>query len=407
MSTRSNRGTTGRDVVDRIAAFNRDRDVDTLALKYKAMRHDAFAFMRGTCHLFYEDWPKRSPLNNAPLVWLCGDLHPENFGTYKADNRLVYYDLADFDESALGPCTWDLARFLTSLLVAARELRLKNKAARLLGETFLDAYTLALHDGKARWVERATAKGMVRELLESLVGRQRRTFLDERTNPKGDRRRLRLDGKRTLPIEPAKRRRVERFMRHFAETQPDPRFFRVLDVARRIAGTGSLGLERYVVLVRGRGSPNGNFLLDLKYQPGSALGPFLSTPQPRWANEAERVVAVQRRVQAIAPALLHAGMIGPRAYVLKELMPTEDKLRLATWGGKLSRLQRAVAEMGLLVAWGQLRSSGRDGSATADELIAFASGTRWRRQVLDYVLAYRKTAIKGWREFRAGPASST
>lgn len=70
-------------VAERIRHFNNGRDAKRLKLKYKAMRKGPFPFFRGTCHLFYEDWPTEAPLNHAPLAWLCGDLHLENFGTYK------------------------------------------------------------------------------------------------------------------------------------------------------------------------------------------------------------------------------------------------------------------------------------------------------------------------------------
>ncbi|RCJ32561.1 hypothetical protein A6769_27935 [Nostoc punctiforme NIES-2108] len=79
-------------IIDRIHCFNLGRNPKLLELKYKAMRSDVFTFYRGTCHLFYEDFPKDLLLNAAPPVWICGDLHLENFGSYKGDNRLVYFD---------------------------------------------------------------------------------------------------------------------------------------------------------------------------------------------------------------------------------------------------------------------------------------------------------------------------
>ena len=91
-------------LVARIKAFNHGRDPQLIQLKYKAMRPDVFAFYRGTCHLFYEDWPANTSLDNAPPVWICGDLHIQNLGSYKADSRLVYFNINDFDESALAPC---------------------------------------------------------------------------------------------------------------------------------------------------------------------------------------------------------------------------------------------------------------------------------------------------------------
>jgi len=89
-----------RRIAERLKAFNQGREPGRLAMKYKAMNKDAFAFLRGSCHLFYEDWPKDSPLDATPAAWICGDLHLENFGSYKGDNRLVYFDINDFDESA-------------------------------------------------------------------------------------------------------------------------------------------------------------------------------------------------------------------------------------------------------------------------------------------------------------------
>ena len=107
------------DVVEQILSFNAGRDPQRLVLKYRNMRASAFVFLRGTCHLFYRRLPDSPLFSTAPLVWSCGDLHLQNFGSYKGDNRLVYFDLNDFDESALAPASWDLVRFLTSLQIGA------------------------------------------------------------------------------------------------------------------------------------------------------------------------------------------------------------------------------------------------------------------------------------------------
>ena len=119
-------------------------------------------------------------------------------------------------------------------------------------------------------------------------------------------------------------------------------FFHVHDVARRIAGVGSFGLERYSILVDGRGETEGHFLLDLKVQPGSCLTPYLPLPQPQWPNEAERVVAVQRRGQAVAPAFVAPVAYAGTSYVLRELMPTSDSLSLQRWNGKIGRLETVL-----------------------------------------------------------------
>lgn len=398
----ASQATPENSVINRIEQFNAGRDPQRLALKYRAIADNPFSFLRGTCHLFYEDLPAGSGLDAAPAAWICGDLHLENFGSYKGENRLSYFDLNDFDEAILAPAHWELARFLVSVLVAAKALGVRPPEAIALCHCFLDAYAAALLDGKARWIERATASGMVRDLLRGLRDRSRSTFLDSRTDMQGGKRRLRLDGKKALAVDDAERKKVTEFMARYAETQATPAFFKVLDVARRIAGTGSLGVERYVILVRGRGGADGNFLLDLKHAPGSALAPYVRLPQPVWSSEAARVVGVQRRVQAVAPAFLAAVNIGERSYALKELLPSQDRLALELWNGKLRRLEGVMKTMGELVAWAHLRAGGRQGSATADEWSDFgAQAGTWRSPLLDYALGYAPRVIADWQTFSA------
>jgi len=387
------------DVAASIREFNAGRDPERLARKYAAMRKDPFTFLRGTCHLFYDRLPAARILAKAPAAWICGDLHLENFGSYKGDNRLVYFDLNDFDEAALAPCSWELVRLLASILIGARSLELKSAQAHALGRRFMDAYTSVLRSGKARWIERDTAQGMVGDLLQGLRGRLRPDFLDSRTERAGKRRRLRTDGRRALPLGRKQRDKVAAFIRNLAEREPDPRFYRVLDVARRVAGTGSLGVERYAILIEGKGSPDGNYLLDLKQALPSSLAPHLTLAQPGWRHEAERVVAIQQRMQAVSPAFLRAVSFGGKSYVLRALQPTEDRVALGAWNGKLARLEGVLEAMGHLVASAQLRSAGRQGSANADELIDFASKKRWPGELLELAGECAKRVRGDWKAY--------
>ena len=225
-------------------------------------------------------------------------------------------------------------------------------------------------------------------------------FINKRTTLKSGKRKLHIDGEHTLPIDDVDRKRVKKFMREIAKLQTYPKFFKVIDAARRIAGTGSLGLERYTVLINGRGTPAGHFLLDLKFAPRSALAQYVKTKQPVWKNEAARVVEVERRMQAIAPAFLEPVTIGSHAYVLRELMPTQDKIDFKSSRPSAEELDLLARDLGFLIAWSDLRSSGRQGSATIDQLIAFAEKRRWRESVLDYAEHYQKTAWCDWERFR-------
>ncbi|WP_295952137.1 DUF2252 family protein [Rhodoferax sp.] len=370
------------DVVKQIFQFNAGRDQERLESKYRKMRGDAFVFLRGTCHFFYERLPRGGIFKSAPLVWSCGDLHFENFGSFKGDNRLPYFDLNDFDESLLAPASWDLVRMLTSLRVGAKSLGVTPADAQALCAAFLDAYATALASGKAYWVEPQTAHGLVGTLLDGLRTRQRASFLNAYTQTKGKKRLLKTDGQKALPVTDSQRNKVLAFMAAFANTQSDPDFYRVIDVARRVAGTGSLGVDRYAILVHGKGTLDGHYLLDLKEALPSALASRVKVKQPKWTSEAQRIVVTQRRVQAVSMAFLQPVSMGKKSYVLRGLQPLEDRLTLNGAKQSIAEIRRAIATMGQIVAWGQLRSSGRQGSAIADELVDFATRPKWQSKLL-------------------------
>ncbi|OUM03234.1 DUF2252 domain-containing protein [Variovorax sp. JS1663] len=393
------------DVVQSVLAFNAGRDPERLAMKYAAMRKSPFVFLRGSCHRFYERLP-RGALPASPPGWVCGDLHLENFGSFKGDNGLVYFDINDFDEAALAPTAWDLVRFLASVRVGAASISVGKAEARKLCGCFVEAYAETLALGEVRWVERDTAEGLVGALLRGLRDRKRRSFLDERTRlerGEGKRRRmrrvLRTDGKKALPASHEERERVGELVRAFAGKQPDPAYYEVLDVARRIAGTGSLGVERYVILVAGKGSPGGNGLLDLKRVNASSLLPHLATAQPDWKNEALRAVALQQRVQAVSAGLLQPLRMNGRDLVLRHLQPSEDRVTLDRSAQKLKSLAQVLRTMGRMVAWGQLRSAGRQGSAIADELIAHGHDRKWHQPLLEASRACAADVALEWKTY--------
>lgn len=389
-----------RDAVARVRDYNAAREAERRALKWRAMRTSPFAYFRGTANVFWEDCAAlRRAIPDSPLVWGCGDLHLENFGSYRGDNGLAYFDLNDFDEAARTPLSWELVRFVASLLVAAPQLALTASDGRTLASLFLGSYRAALLDGKARWIERATADGIVRELLRAVKRRSQAELLARRTVVSRGRRRIRIDMRHALAASARARAAVTRWCNHFASTQPDPAFFEVLDVARRIAGTGSLGVERFIILVRGAGPSATNALLDVKEAVPSTLGEALGRVQPVWRSEAERVVTTQHRMQAIAPALLRALPMDGVSVVLRELQPTEDRLALASMGGRPHRLHRVIADMGRLVGWAHLRASGRGGAADADVLGAFARTSGWRRALLGYAHWYRRQVDADYRQF--------
>jgi uncharacterized protein (DUF2252 family) len=391
---------SSRDIPERIERFNAGREPERLALKYREMCKSPFSFFRGSAHLFWEDLAARkAALPGSPTVWACGDLHLENFGSFQGDNGLSYFDLNDFDEAALAPSNWELSRFVTSVYVAAPTLGFARANANELVKLFLEAYRTALGHGKAHLVERDTATGMVKTLLEQVKKRKRTQLVESRTSWKKGRRRLRIDGKHTLPATDDQRAGVAHWLGKFARSQADPKFFKILDVARRVAGVGSLGLDRYVVLVRGDGGSGGNAIIDAKWPAPSSLAKFERLRQPKWKSEPDRVVAVQRRMQGTAPALLDSLKIGSGGYVLRELQPSKDRLTLKDARGRPERLRSVISTMAHVTAWAQLRSGGRQGSAVADDLIAFAEASDWQRPLINYGRLYAAQVERDYKVF--------
>jgi hypothetical protein len=118
-----------------------------LRLKHQRMAESPFPFLRATFYRWMQLWPEVCPaLNQAPQVLAVGDLHIENFGTWRDLEGRLIWGVNDFDEAAVLPFTLDLVRLAVSVALASDEghLRLKWKAAC---EAILDGYreSLAAH----------------------------------------------------------------------------------------------------------------------------------------------------------------------------------------------------------------------------------------------------------------------
>lgn len=388
-----------KDIVDQIVQHNDGRDPERLVLKYRAIADNPFSFLRGTCHLFYHQLPEHKVLSEAPPAWLCGDLHIENLGTYRGDNGLIYFDMNDFDEAILAPCTWETIRLLASILVAAKTLKIAEADAYTMAQRTLDAYAHTLSVGKAKWIDRDGADGLIGDLFEHIKKRTRKEFIESRTQMRGQHLVIRTDTGKALPVSDADRARVTHWLGEYAAKQANPDFFRPLDIARRIAGTGSLGIERFAILIDGKGGTDGHYLLDLKACIPSCLQKITPNKQPHWANEADRVATVGARVQAVAPSFLQAVMLDDKPFVLKGLQPTSDSVDLEHAATHLKHLDHLLCQFGAIAAWGQLRASGRQGSANADALIEFANDSKQLSKLLDLAKQMADGVEQDWKTF--------
>ncbi len=367
-------------IEERIKLFNQSLPASSLQLKYQRMSEDAFGFFRGTCHLFYEDLAKENNLPESPLSWICGDLHMENFGSYKADNRLVYFDLNDFNEAVLAPLSWEILRMTTSIFIALGCLKIDRKEIQKSAELFLQIYSQVLKDGKARYIEPQVAKGIVRKFLKKVSNRTEKELLKERAFKKNGKLHLRIDNKHIFPLD---RSLKEELSFHIDEwIKKNNKAYNCLDVVFRIAGTGSIGVKRYLFLLEEKDKIKNYLLIDMKEAIPSSVHRYLSVKQPWWENEAERMITVQNYMQNNCPAFLSFTNFKNSSFIVKELQPSEDKIKFTATGSGRKDIRQVISDMALLTASGQIRSTGRKGSGVVDELISFGTADNWQKRIL-------------------------
>ncbi len=221
------------DITDATRSFERwlsDRQRlrrDDLEFKHQQMAADTFSFLRATFYRWAELWQEElAELGDAPRVLAVGDLHVENYGTWRdAEGRLIW-GVNDFDEATNLPYTLDLVRLATSAGLAAAEghltINLKEACAAILS-----GYTSCLKSGgkpmvlaeNDRWL-RKLASGRLRDPV---------TFW------------ARISG---LPTArgPLQQKTQEVLLKRLPDGANRVRF------ARRRAGLGSLGLDRLVAI---------------------------------------------------------------------------------------------------------------------------------------------------------------
>jgi uncharacterized protein (DUF2252 family) len=172
----------------------------------------------------------------------------------------------------------------------------------------------------------------------------------------------------------------------------------IQDCVQRIAGTGSLGCERYAMLVRNKKTKK-CYLLDMKEARPSSLLPHVDIRQPKWKNEAERIITVQTRMEFCPPALLRATYYDKKWFVLKELQPVQDKVDLTLARGRLDKLEDIILPMSRLAAYAHLRGTGRQGSSTADELSESVSRSKWLNQRFELAQELAAQTRKDYKNF--------
>jgi uncharacterized protein (DUF2252 family) len=118
-----------------------------LELKHRHMRETPFFFLRATFYRWAQQWCEECPdLAAGPAVLAVGDLHVENFGTWRDSEGRLIWGINDFDETVTLPYTQDLVRLATSALLAIGESRL-TLSARSACDAIAAGYAKSLQEG--------------------------------------------------------------------------------------------------------------------------------------------------------------------------------------------------------------------------------------------------------------------
>jgi uncharacterized protein (DUF2252 family) len=385
--------------IKRIIQYNSGTTGILHELKWKALKESPFRFYRGTCHLFADDFVKLYKYKPKVKAWICGDLHFENFGSYKGENRIVYFDLNDFDEGMLAGPEPEIARFLTSIIIAANPMKVAAIGLHKTLHDIMEAYTVTLQKGKAMMLEAEVAHGPFRKYFEGLKTLDRSAFIDKRTHKEKGARLLKIDSEHFMPLNEGQKSKIYKGLSGLLDSS---RFGHLVfeDAAFRIAGTGSLGLERYGVLCFNK-KKGKHYLIDVKEARESCYTGLIKIKQPPFKNVAERVNGIGYLMQFNSPAFTSSVKISDKWYLVKELQRLEDRMSLADFGNDFGMLSEVAKEMAVLLAYAHIRSSGHMGAATADDLKQFAGKKQWQRDVIELSGDLAKRNGKYYKEFTA------
>jgi uncharacterized protein (DUF2252 family) len=303
------------------------------------MTASPLALLRGSAPLFYELLERHPSFTEGPAGdgWIVGDAHLENFGAYRAGplsmresketraHERVVFDLNDFDDAFVGPWRFDVLRLVASLVLGGRELGADGSRTLELSDALLTAYVEAAFDRK----KTPPACAPVRALVKRAQSRSRQELLDGRTRiVKGQRRFVRGSRYQELPKKLALRaaRAFEKFAKGIAAEYALPEeALEPVDLAFRIAGTGSLGCLRVAVLTRGKGGRDGAWIFDMKEEDAPSAACLVHPPR---LAPAERVLTAVRACTQQPPRMAGTTKLRTRSMFVRRLAPQEDKLDL-------------------------------------------------------------------------------
>jgi uncharacterized protein (DUF2252 family) len=321
---------------------NATRVQKLVPVRYARMLASPFAFLRGSAAVMSADLAA-TPASGLQVV-ACGDMHVANFGVYASAERRLVFSINDFDEVHPGPWEWDLKRLVASAAVAVRFMGGDKVAAadaaravvrsyrkrigryaemgylqvwydRIDAEKIVDTLPPRLQRNARRILDKARAKGHVQvleKLTEQVPGQEPRIIEDvplivRETHTEAG-----------IPIDVA----LDAMLRAYLESLTDDRRrllsrYRIVDVARKVVGVGSVGTGCWVILLQGVDSDDPLFL-QVKEAQASVLEPYVDQGLP-FENHGRRVVAGQRVAQGSPDIFLGWGELAGKHFYVRQL----------------------------------------------------------------------------------------
>ena len=364
------------DPVEVLVESCRSRVPELVPIRFRRMLASPFTFFRGAALVMAHDLAACPTSGLA--VQLCGDAHLANFGVFASPERTLVFDLNDFDETWPGPFDWDVRRLVTSVVLAAQDngftagaAATAARAAAAAYRTWMDRY--AAMTQLEVWYARLDAEEL-RDLMAPSHRRTAQQVLDKAggRNHHGALSKLTelVDGRRRIVPDPPIVTRVEGFApdalaamvegyRATLATERQELFdrYRLVDLARKVVGVGSVGTRCWIALFQG---PNGGPLFLQVKEAGVAAPAAAGWPGPA-VHQGQRVVDGQRRLQAASDVLLGwtTNPIDGVEYYVRQLWDAKGSADVATMspGG--------LATYAAGCGWALARAHARCGDAAA------------------------------------------
>jgi len=407
-------GQATRDPLDLIEQSNGGRLKTLLPIRFTRMLESPFAFFRGTAIVQAHD------LVNTPsagvTVQCCGDCHLMNFGGFATPERLLVFEINDFDETMPAPFEWDVKRLATSFVLAARWLGHKENDARRAAQTVAEEYRHAQLNYSERttletWYAKVTYDSMLKDnsddpLVTKIIRQGVAKAAETNTEHVYHKITRMVEGHARIADQPPllfhggveeteTKEAMDYFFGGYRASLPADRQalfnrYRIVDVAYKVVGVGSVGTRCYVVLLAGW--QDDHLLLQVKEARASVLANMVG-PMP-YENNGERVVLGQRLMQSATDIFL-GWSTGPkgRHYYVHQLRDIKLAPNIVNFTPRL--LSRYARLCGATLA----RAHAKAGDAT---MIAGYLGNRetFDEAIRDYAMGYADQVEKDYGAFK-------